>query len=341
MDQVNNLPALIPILIVVWGGFFASLVFWLLSRRVQNTVQRRMREMMAGPTEDEMDQILAERKAQEMSKSLAQRLLAPLLHRVGRKLRARATNAAGQQIRDMLEQAGHPLGMNYPEFMGLKVLSLITMLILGIVTMGPSISTILRFMEVPSDPQLLTMGCALWVLIFTFLGFSGPGFWLRRFVNKRIKQIRKSMADVVDLIVLSIEAGLGFDMAVGEAVNKTKGPLTDELRRVLDEVRVGKPQGEAFRDMAMRVKMPDMSLLVAAIDQASKTGIGLATALRLQAQEIRERRMAFIKEQAGKLPVKMMLPLVLLIFPALFIVILGPAAVQMMQMSARGELPIG
>ncbi|HEY0075915.1 MAG TPA: type II secretion system F family protein, partial [Abditibacteriaceae bacterium] len=147
-----------------------------------------------------------------------------------------------------------------------------------------------------------------------------------------------SMADVVDLIVLSIEAGLGFDMAVGEAVNKTKGPLSDELRRVLDEVRVGKPQGDAFRDMAARVKMSDMSLLVAAIDQASKTGIGLANALRLQAQEIRERRMAFIKEQAGKLPVKMMLPLVLFIFPALFIVILGPAAVQIMQMSARGEL---
>jgi tight adherence protein C len=337
----NNLTALLPVLIVVWLGFFLCLGFWISSRMVKSTFQKRMQEALAGPTEDEMDDIVAERKAEEMNKSLAQRLISPVLQKVGRRMKGRTNNAAGQQIRDMLEQAGHPLGMNYPEFMGLKVLSLLTLLLIGIMTMAPAIGAILRFMEVPSDPQMNTMGYMLWVLIFAFLGFSGPGFWLRRFVDKRIKQIRKSMADVVDLIVLSIEAGLGFDMAVGEAVSKTKGPLTDELRRVLDEVRVGKPQGDAFRDMAERVKMPDMSLLVASIDQASKTGIGLAAALRLQAQEIRERRMAFIKEQAGKLPVKMMLPLVLLIFPALFIVILGPAAVQMMQMSARGELPIG
>ena len=150
-------------------------------------------------------------------------------------------------------------------------------------------------------------------------------------VNTRIRQIRRAMADVVDLIVLAIEAGLGFDMAVGQAVEKTKGPLTEELRRVLDEVRVGKPQGDAFRSMAMRVKMPELTLLVAAIDQAMKMGVGLGQALRLQATEIRERRMAFIKEQAGKLPVKMMLPLVLFIFPALFIVILGPAMIKIMQ----------
>jgi len=334
----NNLTALLPILIVVWLGFFLCLGVWISSRMVKTTFQKRMQEALAGPDEDEMEDIVAERKAEEMSKSLVHRLLSPVLQKVGRKMKGRANNAAGQQIRDMLEQAGHPLGMNYPEFMGLKVLSLLTFVLIGITTMAPAINMILKIMEVPADPQLTTMGYMLWVLIFAFLGFSGPGFWLRRFVDKRIKQIRKAMADVVDLIVLSIEAGLGFDMAVGEAVSKTQGPLTDELRRVLDEVRVGKPQGDAFRDMAERVKMSDMSLLVASIDQASKTGIGLAAALRLQAQEIRERRMAFIKEQAGKLPVKMMLPLVLLIFPALFIVILGPAAVQMMQMSARGEL---
>ncbi len=341
MNAVNNLPALLPIIILVWLGFFVCMGFWISSRLVKTTFQKRMAEALAGPTEDEMDDLVAERKAEEMGKSLAQRLISPVLQKMGRKMKSRANNAAGQQIRDMLEQAGHPLGMNYPEFMGLKVLALATLFIFAIFTMVPAINMVLNFAGVPSDPQLATMGYLLWVLVFAFLGYSGPGFWLRRIVGKRIKLIRKAMADVVDLIVLSIEAGLGFDMAVGEAVSKTSGPLTDELRRVLDEVRVGKPQGDAFRDMAERVKMPDMSLLVASIDQASKTGIGLASALRLQAQEIRERRMAFIKEQAGKLPVKMMLPLVLLIFPALFIVILGPAAVQMIQMAQRGELPAG
>lgn len=339
-NLANNLTALLPVLIVVWLGFFLMLGFWISSRMMKTTFQKRMQEALAGPTEDEMDDIVAERKAEEMNKSFVHRLLGPVLQRMGKRMKMRSDNAAGQQIKDMLEQAGHPLGMNYPEFMGLKVLSLLTFTLIAIVSMAPAMRFIFGFLGMPMDAQMTTMGYGLWVLIFAFIGFSGPGFWLRQTVGKRIKQIRKSMADVVDLIVLSIEAGLGFDMAVGEAVNKTKGPLTDELRRVLDEVRVGKPQGDAFRDMAMRVKMPDMSLLVAAIDQASKTGIGLAQALRLQAQEIRERRMAYIKEQAGKLPVKMMLPLVLFIFPALFIVILGPAGVQIMQMSERGELPL-
>jgi tight adherence protein C len=178
----------------------------------------------------------------------------------------------------------------------------------------------------------------LWIVIFAYIGFSGPTMWLRRFVNKRIKQIRKSMADVVDLIVLAIEAGLGFDQAVGQAVQKTKGPLSEELSRVLDEIRVGKPQGEAFRDMSKRVRMSELTLLVAAIDQATRMGTGLASALRLQATEIREKRMAYIREQAGKLPVKMMLPLVFCIFPALFVVILGPAGVKIVEMSQSGEL---
>jgi tight adherence protein C len=238
----------------------------------------------------------------------------------------------------MLEQAGHPLGMHYPEFLGLKMFCLVALTGIGLLTAFAVVPTILRLAEVPADEQTLLMTRGLWILIFAYLGYTGPTMWLRKFVNKRIKQIRKSMADVVDLIVLAIEAGLGFDQAVGQAVEKTKGPLSDELRRVLDEIRVGKPQGEAFRDMSKRVRMSELTLLVAAIDQATRMGTGLASALRLQATEIREKRMAYIREQAGKLPVKMMLPLVFCIFPALFVVILGPAGVKIVEMSAKGEL---
>ena len=337
VNMMQN-PALLPIIVLVWLGFFVCLGVWISSRMVKNTFQKRIQEALADPSDDEMEDLIQERKSEEMGRSFVQRTLGPVLSKVGSRMKGKADNAAGQQIRDMLEQAGHPLGMNYPEFMALKVLSLLTFVIIAIVSGPKAVGGFISLMEVPSDAQMVAMGTLLWICLMAFVGYAAPGFWLRRTVDKRIKQIRKSMADVVDLIVLSVEAGLGFDMAVGEAVNKTNGPLSDELRRVLDEVRVGKPQGDAFRDMAARVKMSDMSLLVAAIDQASKTGIGLANALRLQAQEIRERRMAFIKEQAGKLPVKMMLPLVLFIFPALFIVILGPAAVQIMQMSASGEL---
>ncbi|MDF2439142.1 MAG: tight adherence protein [Abditibacteriota bacterium] len=335
MQTIN--PALLPILIVVWLGFLGCIGVLFSARLMRSGFQKRMQQALA-PTDDEIDELANETKDEEMSQSLATRVLGPVLKKMGAKMKKGVKAGAGAQVRDMLEQAGHPLGMYYPEFMGLKMFCFMLGIGVGILTSFFAVPMILRLAEIPSDPQLEMMGQMLWVVIFMYAGFSGPTFWLRKTVNARVRQIRKAMADVVDLIVLAIEAGMGFDQAVGQAVEKTKGPLTEELKRVLDEVRVGKQQEDAFRDMAERVRMPELTLLVAAIAQAMRMGTGLGQALRLQAMEIRERRMAFIKEQAGKLPVKMMLPLVLFIFPALFVVILGPAAVQMSVMQTSGEL---
>ncbi len=334
-----NIP-ITPLLIVVWLGFLLCVGFLLTLRLTHNTFQQRMKETLS-PTEsdDAMLDIVDQERGDEMNHSLAHRLLAPTLKKMSAGMKGKAGDAKGTQIRDMLEQGGHPLGMHYPEFLALKTLAFFSMLGVGILSQfwGVPIALGLFMPEALSDPMMRLIFSALWVMIFAYIGFSGPTFWLRWFVNKRLRQIRKAMADIVDLIVLAIEAGLGFDQAVGQAVEKTEGPLTDELRRVLDEVRVGRPQSDSFRAMAARVRMQELSLLVAAIDQATKMGTGLASALRLQAVEIRERRMAHVREQAGKLPVKMMLPLVLLIFPALFVVILGPAGVQIMEMSASGQ----
>lgn len=333
-----NSTNMMPILILVWGGFIVCLGVLLSARMMKGVFQRRI-EAALRPADEEVEEILHGQHDEEMGRSLVQRVLQPILVTLGAKLKAKANGAKGEQIKDMLEQAGHPLGMGYAEFMGLKLFMLILLSGIGFLSSIIAVPALLRLMDVPLDLSSILLFQGVWTAIFAFIGFCGPTFWLRRFVNKRLKQIRKAMADVVDLIVLGVEAGLGFDSAVGTTVEKTKGPLTDELRRVLAEVNVGKPQGEAFRAMALRVKMTELSLLVAAIDQAMKMGVGLGQALRLQAIEIRERRMAFIREQAGKLPVKMMLPLVLFIFPALFVVILGPAAVQMVQLAAEGAFP--
>ena len=329
--------SLTPILIMVWLGFAGCVGLILASRLTRNTMQRRISETVR-PTDETLEALVQENRDEEMNRGFGARVLAPILMKLGKKTKATARGASGKQVTDMLEQAGHPLGMGYAEFMGLKLFMLMLLTTLGFLSSFFAVPVILGLMSMPTDPTSTMMMQFIWVAIAAFVGFAGPTFWLRKFVNKRIKQIRKSMADVVDLIVLGIEAGLGFDSAVGVTVQKTKGPLTDELKRVLAEVNVGKSQGEAFRDMALRVRMPELSLLVAAIDQAMKMGVGLAHALRIQAAEIRERRMAFVREQAGKLPVKMMLPLVLFIFPALFVVILGPAACQMQDMSDRGEM---
>ncbi len=326
-----------PIIIAIWAGFLVCLGIMLSARFARAGFQRRLQQTLQ-PDEEEVDELLQEKQREEMEKSFLSRTLTPITKKLGQNFRTQAKGAAGAQVRDMLEQAGHPLGMHYPEFLGLKMFCLIAFSGIGVLTSIVVVPILLNFAGMGGDAQSTLMMQGLWVLCGAYAGFSGPMFWLRKFVNKRVKQIRKSMADVVDLIVLAIEAGLGFDQAVGQAVEKTKGPLSEELSRVLDEIRVGKPQGEAFRDMSKRVRMSELTLLVAAIDQATRMGTGLASALRLQATEIREKRMAFIREQAGKLPVKMMLPLVFCIFPALFVVILGPAGVKMVEMSASGEL---
>lgn len=329
----------LPIVVVlVWVGFLVCMGVIFSSRMMKTSFQRRMQQALS-PSDEEIEDLAQEQRTEEMSKSLGHRLLAPVLKKMAAKSQSKAQLAGGQLIRDMLEQAGHPLDMHYPEFMALKLFCLIFFVGVGIVSSFFAVPLILNIlMGGANDPTIKLMFSALWVMVFAFVGYSGPTFWLRRLINQRIRQIRKSMADVVDLIVLAIEAGLGFNQALDQAIQKTTGPLTDELRRVADEIRVGRQQGDAFRGMALRVKMPELSLLVAAIDQATRMGTGLAGALRLQGTEIRERRMAMIKEAAGKLPVKMMLPLVFFIFPALFVIILGPAAVQMSEMSNSGQL---
>ena len=320
------------LLIVVWVGFLVCFGALMLAQYARSGFQKRMAQTVR-PNDEALQEVMDERHEEEMGRSLIERSLGPTFTKLGRSSAKQIKAAQGTQLRDMLEQAGHPLGMGIAEFIGFKTFCLVVMVVICAVTSGYVVPLLIGVLPLPGILVFL-----MYIFTCAFIGYSGPTFWLRRIIMKRIKHIRRSMADVVDLIVLGIEAGLGFDSAVGKAVEKTKGPLTDELRRVLAEVNVGRSQGEAFRDMAQRVRMNDLTLLVAAIDQAMRMGVGLAQALRLQATEIREKRMAFVREQAGKLPVKMMLPLVLFIFPALFIIILGPAACQMHDMAARGEL---
>jgi tight adherence protein C len=323
---------LAPILIFTWLGFVICGALVLVSRMGAVTLKQRLQSTLNPQETFNDEEIVLSDEQDDMSRSLLMRLLIPVIKRLGAGSKSNTNDPNTSQLGEMLEQAGHPMGMYFADFMGLKTFCFFVLLGLGVISCFFVIPWVIVnfFPQNAGNTQTDIVFKFLWVFIFAYIGFSGPTFWLRWYLNRRIRQIRKMMADVVDLIVLALEAGLGFDQAVGEAVSKIKGPLSDELRRVLDEVRVGRQQGDAFRAMSMRVRMPELTLLVAAIDQAIKMGSGLANALRLQADEIRERRMAIVREKAGKLPVKMMLPLVFFIFPALFVVILGPAAIQFM-----------
>ncbi|NCO41374.1 MAG: hypothetical protein AUJ96_06190 [Armatimonadetes bacterium CG2_30_66_41] len=318
------------LLVLLWMGVIAAVVVALTSGSAERLMRRRLDGISV--LQDEV----AAFEESELSQPFAQRTILPFLEKFGDRLGDSADKMRGGQIAEMLEQAGYPWGMSVTQFLGLKLAFVVVFLGIAVVG-GPFVVYALG-----KVPALATMVAKLRLLMtasffmLPMVGFIFPNMVLGRLIKGRHKRMKKSLPDTVDLLVLSMEAGMGFDGAVGEAVKAIKGPLSDEFARVLAEVAHGKGRSLAFRALASRTKMAELSLLVAAIDQAEKMGVGLASALRAQAAELRERRMMETRERAAKLPVKMMFPLVLFIFPALFVVILGPAVVQMKELMDQG-----
>jgi tight adherence protein C len=175
----------------------------------------------------------------------------------------------------------------------------------------------------------LTMGLILGGL-GGLIGYVGPEFWLGGRVKKRQKGILLQIPDALDLLTISVRAGLGFDAALGKVVEKMKGPLVDEFRRALAEVRVGKARREALRDIVPRTEVQPLTNFIGAIIQAEQLGVSISKVLQVQSEQLRIERRQRAEEQAAKAPIKMLFPLVGCIFPSLFVVILGPAIILIM-----------
>ncbi len=192
----------------------------------------------------------------------------------------------------------------------------------------PLIYTLLVFSRSPhpSSMQLLSLG------IVPFLGFYIPQVWLKGQIKKRKRLILRALPDAMDLITTSVEAGLGIDAAFARVAEKGNGPLADEIRRCLREMSLGRTRREALNEFASRTELPDIRSFVSAVLQAELTGVSLGRVIRVQAEQLRTRRKQRAEQEAQKAPVKMVVPLVLFIFPAMFIVILGPAAIQVFTM---------
>lgn len=179
----------------------------------------------------------------------------------------------------------------------------------------------------------------LWMVVagaaFGAAGFFLPDLLLHNVGLKRQERIQKDLADTVDLLVISIQAGLGFDAALAQVARNTTGPLAGEFQRVLQEMQIGKTRREAFQALADRVSAQDVQHFVAAIVQADALGVPISGVLGEQAGEMRTRRRQRAEEQAQKVPVKILFPLMALVLPALFIVILGPAVLQILDAFKR------
>jgi tight adherence protein C len=186
---------------------------------------------------------------------------------------------------------------------------------------------------------LLTLGMGggfgaqqlLIIVILTAMGGYLPHVWLRSKAKQRQKLILKSLPDAIDLLTTSVEAGMGIDAALGQVAEKVKGPIAVEFRRVLRDTAMGSTRREALTQFARRTALPDVQTFVNAVVQAEQMGVSLGHVIRVQADQLRVRRRQRAEQAAYKAPVKMVFPLVFFIFPAIFVVILGPAMLMVME----------
>ncbi len=262
---------------------------------------------------------LTERDA-ALEQPLVSRLGLPLLHKLSEWPARLAPKRAYEEARQLMIKADVSLDLNL--FMGLRAAALVVLPLLVWAVLGFSTS-------------MLSLG---FVGLLGWFGGRLPINWLRGKAAARQKKIQRSLPDTLDLITVSVEAGLGLDAALSKVVEKTRGPLRDEFGRVLQEISLGKVRRVALKDLAVRCDVPDLSSFVNAIVQADQMGLGVAEVLRAQADEVRLRRRQRAEETAMKAPVKMLFPLVAFIFPAMMTVLLGPAIWRIYESVVNGGL---
>lgn len=213
-----------------------------------------------------------------------------------------------------LDVAGNPSGWTADRMLAVKGLGLIS---LGVI--GALFSL--------HDPELLVLSTGLGCII----GFFIPDLLLYNSGVRRQQKIPRALPDALDMLTICVEAGLGFDAALGQIARHTKGPVAAEFARVLQEIQIGKSRSEAMRAMSERTTVPELKAFASAMIQAADLGIPVAHVLREQAKEMRVRRRQRAEQQAQKVPVKITFPLILCLFPALLIVVMGPGIIEIAQ----------
>ena len=214
-------------------------------------------------------------------------------------------------------QAGSPPGLDADRFMALKVLGAVSGPVWAWFAFG--------YLALGGFYGIVVTGL-MWAI-----SFAGPDVWVQRRIDARQREIAARLPDILDLLVISVEAGLGFEQAVSRTVAAVPGALADELGRMLQETRVGSTRAEALRALDARTNVPELRSFILAMLQADTFGVSIGRMLRSQADEMRVRRRQRAQEAAQKAPVKMLFPLIFCIFPSLFTVILGPAVLQIMK----------
>jgi tight adherence protein C len=252
----------------------------------------------------------------ELDSTFTDRVLFPLLARTQSLGRRLTPEDASERIREKLEKAGNPFGWTVERVMAGKVVgfggALVVSVILSLL-MGLGFLAMLGF-----------------VVLASLAGYMAPNFYLYQQAYNRSEQLSRALPDAIDLLTISVESGLGFDAACAQVARNTDGPLSEEFARMLQEMQIGRGRSDALRSMAERTDLPDLRSFVSAMVQADAFGIPVGQVLRVQSSEIRVKRRQWAEEMAQKVPVKILVPLIFCILPCLFIAVLAPAGIQIM-----------
>lgn len=248
----------------------------------------------------------------ETEKSFVIRILLPLWQNLRKLALEKMTTQTTKTIEKKLIDAGRPFGLSAVDFRIIQI---------GI---GVAFFLIVLLLFAPGSKNI-----GLIIILAVVAGVYGttyPFYYLNMKKKMRGKEIQKEMPDFFDMLTLSIEAGMGFDQALTKVCRQFKGPLSNEFHRMLEDLKLGKSRYQAFSELRERVQSELFQSVISAIIQADQLGIGMAKVLKSLTQRIREKRREEAREQAMKTPVKMLFPIVIFIFPAIFVVILGPLA---------------
>ncbi|MEA2643648.1 MAG: tight adherence protein [Chloroflexota bacterium] len=252
----------------------------------------------------------------ELSRPFSERFLRPAIERLGSMLSRSTPQKAAQDLDNRLEMAGRPGNLTPADFGAVRLIAAAVTAAVG-----------------------LLLGLLIGGLVYTVgglvvglaLGYYLPVLWLKQKVDARRAQIQKGLPDAMDLLVIAVDAGLGFDAALARVTDKYKNALSDMFAKVLREVSLGRPRLEAMDEMGRSSGVDDLHNFIQAIIQSEQFGTGIGKILRIQADEMRRKRRQRAQEKAAQATLKMMLPMVGCIFPTLWIVLLGPAALILLK----------
>jgi tight adherence protein C len=231
---------------------------------------------------------------------------------MGRRVAAMQPKGQAEKLQNMIDLAGRPLGMNAASLVAVQIALAVVLAAAGL---GLAV--------------LLNLPAILGLAFGAIAGYIGPQYQLKRIVKARQKEITLALPNSLDLLCISVEAGLGFDAALSRVVEKFDNALSEEFAFVLNEVRLGRPRQEALEDLGHRSGVPELNAFLQALVQSDQLGVGIARVLRIQSDEMRRRRRQKAEAKAQQATLKMLFPMVGCIFPALFVILLGPAAVHL------------